>query len=124
MEEGNGNYPKTVRNAYELLVKVQGRWIEDNKRYGRRNGLSFLQGEGDRENIGLTVGTDGMSHTGITCYFCKKEGHYKNEFPKLIGKRQVSAPTYGYVMHNRLSAFYLKNSMFLLDCRATQPILQ
>ena len=28
------------------------------------------------------------------------------------------ALTYGYVMHNKLSAFYLKNSMFLLDCGA------
>ena len=72
MEEGNDNYPKTVQNAYELLVKVQGRWIEDNKRHGRRTGLSFLQLEGDRENNWLIVGTDGMSHHGITCYFCKK----------------------------------------------------
>ena len=32
IEEGNGNYPTTVRGSYDLLLKVQNFWIDDRKR--------------------------------------------------------------------------------------------
>ena len=84
MEEGNDNYPKTVRGAYDMLLKFQCHWLEDNKQHGHLTGLSFYQGEDDKENQCLVAGTDGTNYPDITCYFCKKEGHYKNECPKLL----------------------------------------
>lgn len=87
MEEGNDNFPKTMRGAYDMLVKVQARWLEDNKRHNNRRGLSFFQGD-DKENQCMVAGTDGVVHPGITCYGCSKRGHYQNQCPNNDGSKK------------------------------------
>eukprot|EP00594_Rhizosolenia_setigera_P017900 CAMPEP_0178960488 /NCGR_PEP_ID=MMETSP0789-20121207/12994_1 /TAXON_ID=3005 /ORGANISM="Rhizosolenia setigera, Strain CCMP 1694" /LENGTH=536 /DNA_ID=CAMNT_0020643847 /DNA_START=148 /DNA_END=1759 /DNA_ORIENTATION=- len=89
-EEGNDNYPKTLRGAYDLLLKTQTRWMEDAKRGGRyRNGgFSFYQGDENKENQCLVCGVDGRSFPGVQCHFCKEIGHYKGQCPKLHGEKK------------------------------------
>lgn len=86
-EEGDDKFPTTLREAYEMLVKVQTRWMEDMKKggHGRRNGMNFMlagPGENDEDNSKLVPGTGGIARRGVQCYKCQGHGHFQRECPK------------------------------------------
>ena len=81
-------YPTTVIAAYELLIRtskqigfVQRRIPRQASRFrnGRSN-FSFAQ-RGNQPRIETVVGTDGVTHSHITCFNCNKKGHYSGQFP-------------------------------------------
>jgi hypothetical protein len=79
--QGHNNFPTTLSSAYNLLAN----WKQDPRNSGRVNsnmtnyGVAFTN-IGEDNTTGTTLaqqnGTKDKSH--ITCYRCKKQGHYSN----------------------------------------------
>jgi hypothetical protein len=90
---GQNNYPITLTQAYNLLVN----WQQDPRNMvhygaGPNDGVVFAH-HGDEEEqtdeeggTGTTLVQDtprrGKGH--ITCFNCKKKGHYKSECPEIV----------------------------------------
>ena len=104
---GRDEYPITLTDAFNLLVRESGEYDsvrKSNPRFQGRGGrfgggrgrqsYMFAQrggrGQGEEytftrvnENSSSEVvpGTDGVTHQGITCYGCQFMGHYRNQCP-------------------------------------------
>ena len=104
---GRDDYPITLSDAFNLLVRESGEYDsvrKPNPRFrggggrfgGGRGRQSYMfaqrggRGQGEEytftrvnENSSSEVvpGTDGVTHQGITCYGCQFMGHYRNQCP-------------------------------------------
>jgi ribosomal protein S7 len=94
---GQDNYPKTLNSAYNLLVN----WQQD-PRYmihygaGPNDGMVFAH-QGDKEAQasddaeGTTLVQERQARGGnkhITCFKCKKKGHYKGDCPLVKAEKE------------------------------------
>ena len=95
LEEANAvkrdEYPKTLADAYDLLVRTQGQ-IRFGMSIGKkkfsnkfdkdRSGIQFAQINDDATgDVVLVAGIDGTKNPNITCWHCNKPGHGRDNCP-------------------------------------------
>ena len=95
LEEANAvkrdEYPKTLADAYDLLVRTQGQ-IRFGMSIGKkkipnkfekdRGGIQFAQVDDDATgDVALVAGIDGTKNPRITCWHCNKPGHGRDNCP-------------------------------------------
>ena len=84
MVQGNDTYPKTVNDAYNLLLH----WKHNPRNVMRALNMSAMGGafmqdgeEEERGSVHANNGRQGKDKSHIKCFRCKKMGHYANECP-------------------------------------------
>jgi Zinc knuckle len=89
--QGQNNYPKTVQDAYTLLVN----WKQDPRNMVRMGGMggdgvvftnSGIESENSGTNLATTGGTKGRNKDHITCFKCQEKGHYADSCPNDVAK--------------------------------------
>jgi hypothetical protein len=85
--QGQNNYPKTVQDAYTLLVN----WKQDPRNMVRMGGVggdgvvftnNDMESEESGTNLATTGGKKGRNKEHITCFKCHEKGHYENGVEK------------------------------------------
>ena len=118
-------YPTTVIAAYELLMRtseqvgvVQRRTPRQSSRFRNgRNNFSFAQ-SGNQPRTEPVVGTDGVTHSHITCYNCNNKGHYSGQCPTATG---VGLAQVGFQL-TQSETGGIKKSWILLDTCSTHSV--
>jgi len=96
--KGRDEYPQTVADAYDLLLKTSKQIGYKKNRFRTRNGqwnrnnqnFVFAQkvkkDEKSEEDITeeAIAGTDGVIHKGVKCYSCQDIRHYSAQCPKNV----------------------------------------
>jgi hypothetical protein len=84
--QGQNNYPKTVQDAYTLLVN----WKQDPRNMVRMSGMggdgvvftdSGVKGDTPGTNLVTIGGKKGRNKEHITCFKCQGKGHYADACP-------------------------------------------
>ena len=139
---GRDEYPKTLTEAFDLLVRESGEYDTVrpvSNRYrgrggrggrGRQNFLFAQQGRGGRGNDNITysrlnaddtdeivAGTNGETYPNIVCYGCNFHGHYRTECPYATRTGVVSMHI-GYML-TQDDCFEIPKSWMLLDTCST-----
>ena len=141
---GRDEYPETLTEAFDLLVRESGEYDTvrplTNRFRGRggrggRGRQSYLfaqQGRGGRGNAGneasysrtndsnsneIVAGTDGSIFQDVACYGCHFHGHYRNMCPYVTKPAVISAHV-GY-MFSQGGYFNIPKSWLLLDTCST-----
>ena len=99
---GTNQYPTDLTDAYNMIsthknenTKKMAPKKDANKDKDKnsnndgentQNGLSFLQHDNE-----VTPGNDGRVFANITCYKCKRKGHYKTSCPGTTKVNNVNA---------------------------------
>jgi hypothetical protein len=93
----NDQYPADLTEAYSMLVNYKPLFpTHHNKEHDRPNRPPAIvggpAGDAPSEITGTTLlgpskatmGTNGVTHEGITCYQCNHKGHYASECPSVV----------------------------------------
>ena len=87
LAKGNDRYPKSLSHANTLLQRwtdANGAQRRQNSSRNRSENVSFYQQRNNNQqrNTGQTLaGSDGVTHTHVTCYACGARGHYAPQCP-------------------------------------------
>ena len=140
---GRDEYPVTLTDAFDLLVRESGEF--DTKSYRRFNGRGdrgsrgrnyMLAQRGGRGSGGrgsdndytfsrmnenssseIVPGSDDLTHQGISCYGCSFLGHYRNQCP--YSSRTGSVSMHLGIMCAQGKVFDIPSSWILLDTCST-----
>ena len=92
--QSRDEYPTTIASTYELMVKTSGGLDPRATNRNRNNNMNQnyantgtiltqckAEMAGDTDENKIVPGTDGITHD-VTCYNCKKRGHYASNCPE------------------------------------------
>ena len=133
--KGRDEYPTTVSDAYELLIRTSKQFGQTPRRVGRQSyrpraggrGPNFMfaqhggrGGQGDHvenENQLVTPGRNGETHETVRCYGCRGMGHFAGQCPRQNGVNLAQIGVMLAQKHNEI-----KNSWVLLDTCSTNSV--
>ena len=115
---GRDEYPKTLTEAFNLLMRELGEYDTVRQPYNRFRGRATCGGRGnpafmfaqqgggdinettrfnDRATNKIVAGTNSVTHRDISCYRCRFKGYYRNQCP-YEGQTGVVAMHFGCLL--------------------------
>ena len=143
---GRDEYPTTLTNAFDLLVRESGEYdtVRRNPRFNRgrynrggrgRDSFLFAQaGRGSGENMSysrtnsenseeIVPGTDGEKHENISCYGCGFKGHYRGQCP-YVSRSGIVSMHNGYSFAQDDALFIIPDTWIFLDTCSTCDVIK
>ena len=122
---GRDEYPRSIAEMYELMVK-HSRESTRNANRGGRKGSIFVQTKNTEENSeqDAVAGSDGVMHLKIVCFNCGRYGHYSSSCPSEARRRSgASALLKGTCfVAKQEDRPYIENHRLLLDTCSTDNV--
>jgi hypothetical protein len=127
--KGNDDYPKTLTEAYNLLVNYKNYGNQTNKK--RTGGLDQVAFVTTRKRVrtdedGNVI--EGRDKSRIKCFECNQMGHYRNECPKHRENPQTVQATmlmtFATTMCNSNSVHKIDPMWILCDSESTIDVFR
>ena len=129
---GRDEYPETVSDAYELLIRTStqlgyvNRSRNTNTRSRSSRNFTFTQNGGHNNNDSgndsaqITAGKNGETFPDILCYACRIKGHYADQCPSADGT--ILAQVGVILTQQSSNRSSIKKSWILLDTCSTHSV--
>ena len=129
---GRDEYPETVSEAYELLIRTStqfwyvNRSRNTNTRSRSSRNFTFTQNGGHNNNgsgndsAQITAGKNGETFPDILCYACRIKGHYADQCPSADGT--ILAQVGVILTQQSSNRSSIKKSWILLDTCSTHSV--
>ena len=130
MDVGRDEYPTTVADAYDLLVRsasdVTSRNNGSNRNNRQNTRVMFAQQRANNENATLVAGTDGRIIPQVDCWNCLQPGHTMHNCPEPVNaenrrRHGISAFMVGNLFSQN-SGNMISSSWILIDTGSTVDV--
>lgn len=136
---GNDQYPKDMTSAYSLLVNYHGPTTSRNGHQNLTNNdpkpnptttehptipsnigpHTFVQSATVSATPNIITGTDGATHSGITCFSCNANGHYASSCPSAVSLVQYAVTLTQVTTGEQQSFGSIPKHWILLDSQSS-----